>query len=122
MKSRISSYSKIIRRLYSSIKGCLHSISGKKRKKKVIPRTTRCIAVDSRGSTKPDAKPIDKQFLFHISCLTPVANGITRGSVKSFPSTTFSRVSVASSSEQNLLEYTYPLPVLLCNGIRHVQP
>ena len=87
-----------------------------------MPICTRWMLVDSSGSTKPLARPIETTFLFQARLRLPVTKRIGRGSASGAPSRLLISTAVASSSLMNLLEYTCPLPMRCCSGMRHCQP
>src|SRR6185503_243557 len=78
--------------------------------------------VDSSGSTNPPDSPTATQLRFQVFLRRPVTNLRKRGSASALPSRFFSNVAAASSSLRNLLEYTWPLPMRFCNGMRHCHP
>ncbi len=79
--------------------------------------------VDSSGSRKPPARPTATQLRFHGMRRAPgqEADGSRRRQRLGHPGCD-SRMAVASSSLRWWLEYTWPLPMRCCSGMRHCQP
>src|SRR4051812_9351676 len=102
--------------------GWLKDLSGKFVIRRAIALWTRWMDVDSSGSRNPEASPRAMTFLFQGVLRMPARNRRKFGSEIGSPSRPAFRLASASSSFMYSLQYTWPLPVRDCNGMRHCQP
>jgi len=78
--------------------------------------------VDSSGSRKPLARPTAMTLRFQFLRRLPAVKRIGRGSARGRPSRLPISTAAASSSLMKSLQYTWPLPMRFCSGMRHCQP